>query len=132
VPENKPRPLPKPFGTYFYEFPDKQWLIGILNSEKGWSLVIKNPGKEVVRLCEFYPNKGDTTERMELELKDLGFSKKEIASLKNTDSMYEYRTFPVIKICSKGSKWGWQCGDNRGVEKTKKLALEKASEHRKD
>lgn len=124
--------LPKPFGTYFYEFLQKGWLIAILASEKGWVLGIQNPAKEIVRVCEFYPSKSEATGRMELELKSLGFNKKEIESLKSTDSLYEYRTSPPIKIFSKGSKWGWVCGDKRGVEKTKKLALDKACEYRKD
>jgi len=124
--------LPKPFGTYFYEFPQKGWLIGILASEKGWAFGIQNPAKEMVRVCEFYPSKSEATNRMELELKSLGFKKKEIESLQNTDSLYEYHTFPIIKIYSKGSKWGWRCGDKHGVEKTKKLAIEAASKHRED
>ena len=122
--------LPKPLGTYFYEL--KDWLVAIQASEKGWALFIKNPAGEVVRLCQFYPSKSETTERMELELESLGFSKKDIKSFRSTDSIYEYLTSPIIKIFSKGSKWGWTCGDKRGVEKTKKLALDRANTCRKD
>lgn len=130
--KQEPNILPKPFGTYCYRFPGKEWVVGILNSDKGWGLFVKNPEDEIVRLCQFYPSKSEATGRMELELKSLGFSKKEIASLKSTDSYYEYRTHPIIKIYSKGSKWGWRCGKKWGIKKSKKQAIEEACKHRKD
>lgn len=124
--------LPKPFGTYYYKMADNDLEIILRNSEKGWAVLIRHFPGDHVRGCEYYPSKTDAMEIAVRELKSLGFNKKQIDSMVNYDSIYEYPTFPLIRIFSKGSKWGWQCADKRGVEKTKKLALEKASEHRKD
>lgn len=93
---------------------------------------ILNPGRKCERLSQFYPSKSIALDRVNLELKSLGFKKKDIQSLKNVDSVYRYCTYPVINIFSKKSKWGWSCGTHRGVEKTKSKALEEACKHRKD
>lgn len=132
---SKPEPntLPKPLGTYFYKMDGSDWKIVIHCKDEGWAIYINTPEDKQVRACQFYPTKTDAMEIVERELKSLGFKKKEIASLKNTESYYEYSTYPVIKIFSYGSRWKWRCGDNkRGIKKTKKLALEEACKHRKD
>lgn len=125
--------LPKPSATYFYSIPNNEgWRVGIVALEGGWAMQILNPAKKGVRSSQFYPSKSIALDRANLELKSLGFKKKEIQGLKNINSVYEYRTYPSIKIFSKGSRWGWICGDKHGVEKTKSKALDEACKHRKD
>lgn len=124
--------LPKPFGTYYYKMADSDLQIIIQKMEKGWGAMIRHFPGDHIKICEYYPSKTDAMEIAARELKSLGFKKKQIDSMVNIDSIYEYHTFPMIRIFSEGSRWGWQCDEKHGVEKTKKLALEKACKYRKD
>ena len=125
--------LPKPFGIYFYSVVKGLWEVVIHASGKGWSFFVHNIKKdEFPRMGQFYDSKSTALERAEVELLDLGFTKKEVESMILGDSRYEYPTFPRIYIKPKGSKWKWRCGDKKGIEKTKKLALEKACQYRED
>lgn len=131
----KDEKLPKPFGTYFYAVGVVKglWEVVIHASEKGWSFFVHGIKKnEFPKMGQFYESKAKALQRASVELLDLGFTKKEVESITLGDSRYEYSTFPRIYIKPKGSKWAWSCGGFSGVEKTKKIALERAGEHRKD
>jgi hypothetical protein len=127
VKKQGPNTLPKPFGTYYYKISGSDLQIIIRNEAKGWASIIRTYTGDSVRVCEYYPTKMDAMNIAIRELKSLDFKKKQIDTMVNYDSIYEYHTFPAIKIFSKGSKWGWVCGDKR-----KKQAIEKACKHRKD
>lgn len=125
--------LPKPFGTYFYRFPNLSLDVGVQCSEEsGWTFYIKVKGK-VARMGIGYDAKGKTLDRARVELRDLGWPD-EASALENhlSASVYEYPTYPRIKVFTVGSRWGWKCGKQSGIEKTKKMALNKASKCRED
>lgn len=119
--------IPKPFGRYLYAA-NNGWEVYVEKTEKGWNWFVKDDQKEFRRFgC--YWNAKESALGIALDaLEELSG----IRDVKATDSAYTYSTFPQIKIWSKKSKWGWSCGKRSGIEKNKKLALEKACQYRED
>lgn len=120
--------LPKPHGTYFYTFPDLDVEIGVQSSrENGWTFCIKHKGK-VARMSIGYDSKSKALDRARVEMIDLGWPDV-VDTIEEhlSNSVYEYPTFPPIKVYPSGTKWRWRCGKYGGEQKTKKLALAEAS-----